>query len=155
MRKHLILGLIAFASLFAMATASRADVFIRVPFVRIHVGDRPGPVIVNPPLIPPIVIDQSPDVLPAPRVIVEGQPTPAVVRVPTLDQFAATFKPAPGKYEVMIIHPVTGDPVKVAFTLPEGNLKAVHVRPREIDFEFARSEVSIRFIRTGAVRVTE
>jgi len=79
MRKHLILGLIAFASLFAMATASRADVFIRVPFVRIHVGDRPGPVIVNPPLIPPIVIDQSPDVLPAPRVIVEGQPTPAVV----------------------------------------------------------------------------
>jgi hypothetical protein len=156
MRKHLIIGLTALLGLFAIAAASRADVYIHVPFVTVRVGDG---VYVRPPLVGPIIVGQPPiegsQALPPPRVIGEVPPTPAVVRVPTLDQFAASFKPAPGKYEVTVVHPVTGDPVKFAFTLPEGNLKAVHVRPREIDFEYARTEISIRFIRNGSVRVTE
>jgi hypothetical protein len=156
MRKHLFIALTALAVSLGIATASRADVFIHVPFVTVNVGDRG--VFVKPPLVGPIIVGQPIEVqpvLPAPRIIGETPPTPTVVRVPTLDQFAASFKPAPGRYEATVIHPVTGDPVKFSFTLPEGNLKAVHVRPREIDFEYARTEVSIRFIRNGSVRVTE
>jgi len=157
MRKHLIVGLTALMGLLGLAPASRADVYIHVPFVTVRVGDRPGMVYVKPPVIGPIIVGQPVDVLPPPRpaVIEVPGPQPAVVRVPTMDEFAASFKPAPGKYEVMIVHPLSGEPVKVAFTLPEGTPKRVTVRLREIDFEYARSEVSIRFIRNGMVRVTE
>jgi hypothetical protein len=159
MRKHLVFGLAALTALIGSTTA-RADVFIRVPFVTVRVGN-PGPVIVNPPVTGPIVIGQPIDVPPVvvqpPRIIVNEAPPPVVVatRAPTLDEFAKTFKPQPGKYEVVIQHPVTCDPVKVCFTLPEGCPKKVHVRAREIDFDYGRTEVSIRFIRDGRVRVTE
>ena len=159
MRKHLVFGLAALTALIG-STAARADVFIRVPFVTVRVGN-PGPVIVNPPVTGPIVIGQPIDVPPVvvqpPRIIVNEAPPPVVVatRAPTLDEFAKTFKPQPGKYEVVIQHPVTCDPVKVCFTLPEGCPKKVHVRPREIDFDYGRTDVSIRFIRNGSVRVTE
>jgi hypothetical protein len=159
MRKHIVFGLAALTALIS-STAARADVFIRVPFVTVRVGN-PGPVIVNPPVTGPIVIGQPIDVPPVvvqpPRVIVNEAPAPVVVatRAPTLDEFAKSFKPQPGKYEVVIQHPVTCDPVKVCFTLPEGCPKKVHVRPREIDFDYGRTDVSIRFIRDGRVRVTE
>jgi hypothetical protein len=159
MRKHLVFGLAALTALVG-STVARADVFIRVPFVTVRVGN-PGPVIVNPPVTGPIVIGQPVDVPPVvvqpPRVIVNEAPAAVVVatRAPTLDEFAKTFKPQPGKYEVVIQHPVTCDPVKVCFTLPEGCPKKVHVRPREIDFDYGRTDVSIRFIRDGRVRVTE
>ena len=159
MHKHLILNLAALATLLAVTAASRADVNIRVPFVRVHVG--PGAVVVSPPVVGPIVVER-----PAPLPIIIGQPVdvPPVVliqpriivnRVPTLDEFAASFKPAPGKYEVVILHPVTCEPVKVCFCLPEGCPKKVKVHNREIDFDYGRSEVSIRFIRDGRVRVTD
>ncbi len=170
MRKHLIFGLAAMTALVG-STAARADVFIRVPFVTVRVGN-PGPVVVNPPVTGPIVvgqppvtgpiivgqpIDVPPVVLQPPRVIVNEAPPQAVVatRAPTLDEFAKSFKPQPGKYEVVIQHPVTCEPVKVCFTLPEGCPRKVHVYPREIDFDYGRTDVSIRFIRDGRVRVTE
>src|SRR6266852_1682093 len=159
MRKHLVLSLAALTGLLGITTAARADVFIRVPFVTVHVGG-PGRVVVNPPVAPPIIIGQPidvPPVVPPPRVI-ETQPAAPVVvvqRAPTLDEFAKSFQPAPGKYEVTIQHPVTCEPVKVCFTLPEGCPKKVRVHPREIDFDYGKTDVSIRFIRDGRVRVTE
>jgi hypothetical protein len=169
MRKHLIFTLAAFTGLFGFGAPARADVLIRVPFVTVHVGSPgtgvivnpplTGPIIVNPPAAPPFVIGQPIDVPPvgsAPRVIVQEPPPRVVVqRAPTLDEFARSFQPAPGKYEVVIQHPVTCEPVKVCFTLPEGCPKKVHVRPREIDFDYGKTDVSIRFIRDGRVRVTE
>jgi hypothetical protein len=158
MRKHLVLGLAALTGLFSFGATARADVFIRVPFVTVRVGT-PGPVIVNPPARPTVIIGQPvdvPPVEPAPRVIVQEPPARVVVsRAPTLDEFAKSFQPAPGKYEVVIQHPVTCEPVKVCFTLPEGCPKKVRVHPREIDFDYGKTDVSIRFIRDGRVRVTD
>jgi hypothetical protein len=168
MRKHLVLGLAALTGLFSLGATARADVFIRVPFVTVRVGT-PGPVIVNPPVTgpiivnppsrPPVIIGQPidvPPVEPPQRVIVQEPPARVVVtRAPTLDEFAKSFQPAPGKYEVVIQHPVTCEPVKVCFTLPEGCPKKVRVHPREIDFDYGKTDVSIRFIRDGRVRVTD
>jgi hypothetical protein len=157
MRKHLI-GLAAVVSLFGVTAAARADVLVRVPFVTVRVVN-PGPVVVSPRATPPIIIGQPVDVPPVttqPRVIVQEQPPVVVVtRPPTLDEFAASFKPAAGKYEVVIQHPVTCEPVKVCFCLPEGCPKKVRVYRREIDFDYGKTEVGIRFIRDGRVRVTE
>jgi hypothetical protein len=166
MRKHLVLSLAALTGLLGVTAAAHADVFIRVPFVTVRVGSpppvvvSPPPVVVSPPATPPIIIGQPidvpPVVAPPPRVI-EVQPAKPVVvqRAPTLEEFAKTFQPAPGKYEVTIQHPVTCEPVKVCFTLPEGCPKKVRVHPREIDFDYGKTDVSIRFIRDGRVRVTE
>jgi hypothetical protein len=172
MRKHLVVGLAALTILLGMTAAANAGVFVRAPFVRVYVGDGPGSVVVSPPFIrpiivdrpapPPIIIGQPIDVPPVTtqqRVIVQEAPpaTTAVVvnRAPTLDEFAKTFKPAAGKYEVVIQHPVTCEPVTVCFTLPEGCPKKVKVHPRQIDFDYGKTDVSIRFIRDGRVRVTE
>ncbi len=160
MRKHLVLGLAALTGLVGFGATARADVFIRVPFVTVRVGT-PGPVIVNPPVTGPIIVNP-----PARPAVIVGQPidVPPVEssrvvvipqRAPTLDEFAKSFQPAPGKYEVVIQHPVTCEPVKVCFTLPEGCPKKVRVHAREIDFDYGKTDVSIRFIRDGRVRVTE
>jgi hypothetical protein len=157
MCKHLVHRFAAVVSLLGVTAAAQADVYIRVPFVTIHVGNS-GPVVVNPPSTPPLIIGQPIDVPPVgtqPRVVQERPPAVVVTRPPTLDEFAASFKPAPGKYEVVIQHPVTCEPVKVCFCLPEGCPKKVHVYRREIDFDYGRTEVSIRFIRDGRVRVSE
>jgi hypothetical protein len=174
MRKHLVVALGALIALLAMTAAAQADVFVRVPFVRVYVGDAPGSVVVSPPFIRPIVVDRP---APPPQPIIIGRPvdvppvttqdrvivpeprpaaTPVVAnRAPTLDEFAKTFKPAPGKYEVVIQHPVTCEPVTVCFMLPEGSPKKVRVHPRQIDFDYGKTDVTIRFIRDGRVRVTE
>jgi hypothetical protein len=87
--------------------------------------------------------------LPPPRVLpVEGPP--AVVQPITLCDFAAAFKPAPGKYEVLFVNPVTGCPTPVCFTLPCGCVKDVRVSRRQITFDYGTSKVTIKFrIITG------
>lgn len=94
----------------------------------------------------------------------EGSPAPAVVApVPTVllappppishYDFACAFKPLPGKYEVVFIHPVTCCPVCVCFELPCGCPK-VHVGKRYLEFDYGRHSVTIRFaIFRGNVRV--
>jgi hypothetical protein len=93
--------------------------------------------------------------LPPAQPVPAAPPPPAVVipaRPPTLAEFAATFQPAPGTYEVVLTHPVSGNPIKVTFTLPAGNPKKVHVHRREIEFDYGRHFVRLRFDRQG-VRV--
>jgi hypothetical protein len=80
---------------------------------------------------------------------------PAPARVPTLSEFAATFQPKGGRFEVEIAHPTTGRPVRVRFTLPDGAPKRVKVHRHELDFDYPGRQVSIRFLRDGEVRVRE
>lgn len=84
-----------------------------------------------------------------PRPVPE-QATP--IRAMTLQKFAASFKPAPGNYEVWLINPVTCCPEKVCFTLPCG-CPRVEVSRREIEFDYGRHEVRIRFRLLGRLAV--
>jgi hypothetical protein len=89
--------------------------------------------------------------LPPPRLLPADQvPAPAVVRPIALGEFAASFKPAGGKYEVLFCNPVTGCPTPVCFCLPDGCVKCVRVTRRQITFDYGNCQVSIRFrIITG------
>lgn len=83
-------------------------------------------------------------------------PPPAVVPVRplTVNEFAASFKPLPGTYEVLLIHPKTGCPVKVCFTLPPGCIRKVRVNGHKIDFVYkCQRDVVIRFLFNGKVWV--
>src|SRR5262249_9693354 len=66
--------------------------------------------------------NQAPPPVPQQEVVVPTTPVPppTVVRPLTLAEFAESFKPAPGTYEVVLLHPDTCCPVKVCFTLPCG-----------------------------------
>lgn len=102
------------------------------------------------PSIPP-----SPDSLPPPQVVPD-LPPPSVVplRPMTVSEFASTFKPLPGKYEVMLIHPKTGCPVKVCFTLPPGCICKVRATGHKIVFDYkCQRNVVIRFLCCGKVWV--
>jgi hypothetical protein len=77
------------------------------------------------------------------------------VVVPTLAQFAAGFTPQPGRYEVVLLHPATGQPVKVAFTLPPGMPRRVRVFPYRLAFDYGRHDVVLVFQRNGGVRVRD
>jgi outer membrane biosynthesis protein TonB len=79
------------------------------------------------------------------------QPSKAVA-VPTLEQFAGTFQPKGGNYEVTIMSPVTNQATPVRFSLPEGNPRRVHVRRNEIEFDYGiRHFVRIEFDNEGAM----
>jgi len=99
----------------------------------------------------------APDVpaLPAgsPPVVQAPPPPPPVVKALTLDEFAAAFKPCPGTHRVCLIHPRTGQPVDVEFTLPAGAPGKVRVHRRELEFDYGRQRVDVRFQPRGGVRV--
>jgi hypothetical protein len=76
-------------------------------------------------------------------------------QLPTLEQFASSFKPKAGSYEVDLINPVSKQPTKVRFTLPEGTPTKVQVRPHEIEFRYGIMQfVRIEFDKDGAQVVT-
>ncbi len=97
---------------------------------------------------------QSFDPLPPPTPM-PATLAPAPVRPVTVAEFAASFQPAPGKYEVVFVHPVTCCPVKVCFTLPCG-CPTVRVHKRMLTFDYGRHHVvRIRFkLLGGGVAVT-
>jgi hypothetical protein len=140
------------------AGRGEATVFVRIPCLgelriqkRVANGAPVIPVEALPapiPALPPL--PAVPPAQPAPPL----PPPPAAVpaRPPTLAEFAAAFQPAPGTYEVVLTHPVTGTPVTVAFTLPAGSPRKVHVRRRELEFDYGRHFVRLHFDRHG-VRV--
>jgi hypothetical protein len=95
------------------------------------------------------------ETLPLPQVI-PGLPPPAVLppQPMTVSEFVATFKPLPGNYEVMLIHPKTGCPVKACFTLPPGCLRKVRCTGHKIVFDYkCQCNVVIRFLHNGKVWV--
>jgi hypothetical protein len=181
MLKNLTIGSLALLGVTIGPSPSQADVFVRVPFVRVYVG-QPGvnvrvpflginvnngpPVLVAPlPVPPPPVpavpapqnVPQMPPLPPEPApVVVPPPPTAAVVapRPQTLNEFASSFRPAAGSYEVVLINPITNHPVKVNFTLPEGSPK-VRVFPRRLEFDYGsrRNSIEIRFDRKDTVQV--
>lgn len=82
-------------------------------------------------------------VLPAPAPLT-AIPAP----VPTIDEFARTFIPIAGTYEVVLIHPVKKCPVQVCFTLPPGCPK-VRTGKFRLEFDYGRHSVVIRFKLIG------
>jgi hypothetical protein len=170
----------ALAALAGLAASARAEVIVNVPFVHVRVGG--GGVFVRAPFVtvetPRIVVAPAsgPTVLPpvevAPPPQKIGDPIPVPLpkpgqtdfsvpvplpapRVMTHREFADTFKPVPGTYDVVLLHPVTHKPVQVTFTLPPGTARAVRTFPRQINFDYgSRRDVTIRFMGDGRVRVT-
>jgi len=85
--------------------------------------------------------------LPMPRPLLPG---PEAASALTLEQFAGSFEPKPGNYEVTLRNPITGVPTLVRFTLPEGTPRVL-LRPREIEFDYGVGRfVRIHFDRGGA-----
>jgi hypothetical protein len=151
------------------AATARAEVTVRVPFFSITVGPRVCPgvprLLIGLPFFdipvrratlaaapaPPVAVAEPPRydrVQPPPP-----EPLPVVVRPVTVAEFASSFRPAPGTYEAVLIHPMTRAPVKVRFTLPAGVPKKVRARRRELVFDYGRHWVKLRFVRDGGVRV--
>lgn len=95
------------------------------------------------------------ETLPLPQVVPALPPPAALPVLPmTVSEFVASFKPLPGKYEVILIHPKTGCPVKVCFTLPPGCLRKVRCTRHKIVFDYkCQCNVVIRFLHSGKVRV--
>jgi hypothetical protein len=110
-----------------------------------------------PPTVAPPAVSLAPG-LPAGPQVVPVLPAPALlpVRPLTVSEFAASFRPLPGRYEVLLIHPKTGCPVKVCFTLKPGCIRTVRVNSHKIDFVYARQcDVVIRFLHSGKVWVRD
>jgi len=111
----------------------------------------PGPAVQAPQVQPPGPIVSVPGQLP-PAVAPPGVLLPAAP-VMTPQQFAQTFKPLPGRYEVTLIHPGSRRPVTVCFTLPDG-CPRVRTHHRDLIFDYGRQEVHVRFQVGGRVKVT-
>ena len=71
----------------------------------------------------------------------------------TLYEFARTFQPAGGFYEIVFAHPDTGRPVVAHFTLPDGTPTKFRVLRRQVHFDYGSSQVRLRFEPRGGVRV--
>ncbi|MCU0704177.1 MAG: hypothetical protein MUF18_09410 [Fimbriiglobus sp.] len=118
----------------------------------------PPPVVVERPVYiqrPPVVVEK-PVYIERPPVVVE-RPVVVEPQLPVycLDTFARDFRPTPGRHHIAIVHPVTGRPVEVCFTLPDRRLKEVEVRRREIEFTYGLGfkKVELEFLRNGTVKV--
>jgi hypothetical protein len=159
------LGLIA-------ATPAQSQIFVQTPWAAVRVGPpAPTRVLVQTPwatigvnLPPPAAPAGTSSAAPADLVYEPGAPPPVPLpipveshtsRVPSLSEFAATFQAKPGHFEVLIAHPTTGKPVKVAFTLPDGSPRRVKVHRNQLEFDYRGKDISIRFLRDGEVRVRD
>jgi hypothetical protein len=148
MTRACAVGLLALASLLAGSVSAQPPVVVP--------GDQPPAVVPQPPVPVPMPVP-----MPAPPgSIVPVPPNPSAAPVvltpaPPMShrEFARIFKPMPGRYEVMLIHPGSRRPVPVCFTLPDG-CPRVKVRHRELVFDYGHHhEVVIRFALGGRVRV--
>lgn len=95
-----------------------------------------------PRLLPP---DEAP-----PPLVLPAAPKPT--RPITLSEFAANFKPEAGTYEVLFVHPTRGYAASVTFTLPPGS-PVIRVHKRELEFDYGKHEVRIRFRIGGKIAV--
>lgn len=161
MPRKLLLGSLTVVVLAAWAVPGRACC-IKLPVIIIKLG-KPAPVLLAPaPPPPPLAPTLTPPVrvqvpvpveLPPGLIPVPAAPAPAAPqRALTLQEFAAIFQPAPGKYAVLLIHPGTNCAVPVCFTLPPGCPK-VRVFKREIEFDYGKHQVEIRARIGGKITV--
>jgi hypothetical protein len=91
--------------------------------------------------------------LAAPSEVVGLAAPVAVVPALTVEQFAASFVPAEGEYEVTLIHPHTCQPVTICFSLPCGCPRKTKVNRHEIEWDYGKEEVEIRFKKDGRILV--
>jgi hypothetical protein len=172
----LVMGLglasVAHAQVFVRAPFVRVQVgggvWVRAPFVNLWVP--PAPIYYGPPVYvapstsytapAPRVADmpapqttEPPPVSTQPQLPSQSSPQPGqAVQVPSLEQFAKTFQPKGGNYEVSILSPVTNQATPVRFTLPDGTPRRVQVRRNEIEFDYGiRHFVRIEFDNDGAM----
>lgn len=120
--------------------------------VRIHL---PAPSRLREPEAPVL---PAPAPLPAEQTdnaVVPDDPTPPAPQAQatmTLEQFAKAFRPKAGSYEVDVLNPVTRQPAKVRFTLPEGTPQRVDTGANNLEFVYGpRQFVRIEFDRDGAL----
>lgn len=139
-----------------------SSVYVRAPFVRVGVPSWDGPVYYYPPYVatpmPRYEVrpeDRVPPPAPRPGIgPTNGTATLQVAdRPPTHREFAGSFLPRPGTYEVTLLHPATGEPCVVCFTLPNAGRCKVKVDDDEIEFDYDGCEVEIHFKRDGRVVV--
>lgn len=136
-------------------------IVVRAPFVHIVIPRTkpvPLPAPVPVPLPPPkgvVPIDPSgPPPVPGEELPPLPAPKPVAVKVPTVREFASREFDA-GRHEAIVLHPMTGKPVKVAFTLPVSP-RRVFVERDRIEFRWgvlARKGVSLVFRRDGGVEL--
>jgi hypothetical protein len=75
------------------------------------------------------------------------------VQVLSVADFAANFLPVPGPHQVVLVHPVTGSPIEVRFTLPNGTPRKVQAGRRDLEFDYGSRGVEINFEKDGTVTV--
>jgi hypothetical protein len=111
--------------------------------VQVSVG---APIVVQTPA-PNVPVPPPP---PSPLPPVAAPSTPALC----VSDFVASFRPLPGKYEVTLIHPKTGCPVPVCFTLP-GCSCPCHVTctKHALRFDYGKNLVVLRFRHNGTITV--
>jgi hypothetical protein len=90
-----------------------------------------------------------------PNTVPESRRPDAPLRASTFETFVATFKPAPGTYEAILIHTHTNQPVKVTFTLPEGTPRRVLVNRHAIEWDYGQRYVKVGFFPNGETRVVQ
>ena len=168
MRRTLCGSLLILGSLLTATGPSRAEVVIRAPYVNLALGQPAPPgspgICVHVPFfdlriarggvpvaMPPATANSAPEQLPAPKTAPAAVPAP--MRAMTVTEFANSFQPAPGTYEVVLIHPRSGCAVPVCFTLPQGCCKKVCVRRHELAFDYGCQDVCIHFRICSRVKV--
>lgn len=160
------------------ASAARADVHVQTPWAAVHVGKPevyvqvlgftirvprtaampaaipalpPEPTPLTPP--PPPTPVKPTETLPVP-VEMPPEPAAAPVRALTIGELAAALGPQAGPHEVVVVHPSTGRPVVVRFTLP-APARRVRVHPHRVAIDCGRRDVVLVFLRNGGVRVRQ
>jgi hypothetical protein len=110
------------------------------------------PLPLRPPPPPP---PEAAPILPPPTLAPSVPPETAGVRPLTLAEFGVTFRPAAGNYEVPLVHPRTGCPVMVRFTLPPGYPRKFRADKDKLEFDYGRAKVKIHFEGNGRVKVED
>jgi hypothetical protein len=157
-----VLALLGLACLASGASVALGQIVIRAPFVRVEIG---GGVSVRAPFVnlntrrtyalpaaPAPVRERVPTPVPDPPPDDSSEPQPVVAPRPlTLSEFARSFKPQEGSYEIVLLNPVTNAPTSVRFSLPAGTPRGVQVLRRELAFDYGAGQwVRILFDRQGA-----
>lgn len=96
----------------------------------------------------------QPAPVPVPQAVdPNAPPTPLQpVQAMTIDAFAKSFQAKAGAYDVTLLNPITKQPTRVRFNLPEGTPRRVIVDRNEIEFFYGlRHFVRIEFDREGAI----